>query len=252
LDAENNRIARLLSEHLKQPELHQMGIPFHELCGIRQISQGRCLPARSLERRETFLAGPDDLREDLFQLARKHDVADLHAQELQTENMGLRRPDLLKLRPDLLPRRQQVVDGRATDDLAERELELDVERVAKVLGFVDRDRRIGDFVFGRDAHFQRDAIRAEDFLSGDGLEHRPDIDLSDFGKVLDGPIESGMQNARELPAGVPQTALEFVDHDRSENRSDQSDDQQQTSDELRRGDDLSGVKIRDPRTRRVM
>jgi hypothetical protein len=119
-------------------------------------------------------------------------------------------------------------------------------------------------------------LDAENFLSGDGLEHRPDIDLSDFGKVLDGPIKSGMQNARELPAGVPQTALEFVDHDRSENRSDQSDDQQdgesgendsqdharprsvptsgspRPSDELRRGDDLFDVKIRDPRTRRVM
>src|SRR5687767_7937419 len=63
LDTENDRVAGLLSNDLKQPELHERGIPVHELSGIGEIPESGRFSASLLERCQAFLAGADDLRE---------------------------------------------------------------------------------------------------------------------------------------------------------------------------------------------
>jgi hypothetical protein len=55
-----------------------------------------------------------------------------------------------------------------------------MESIAKVLDRVDRGRRIDHFVLGGQAHFQRDAVRAQNFLARYHREHRPDVDLPHF------------------------------------------------------------------------
>jgi hypothetical protein len=80
LDTKNNCIAGLLSKYLKKPKLHEIGVSFHELSGIRQISESGRLSPGLLQRSETLLASSNDLREDLLQLSGKHDVADLHTE----------------------------------------------------------------------------------------------------------------------------------------------------------------------------
>src|SRR4029079_18806110 len=83
LDNKNNRVAGLLSKYLKKPKLHEIGVSFHELSGICQISESSRLSPCLLQRSETLLASSNDLREDLLQLSRKHDVADLHTEQPQ-------------------------------------------------------------------------------------------------------------------------------------------------------------------------
>ena len=97
LNTENDRIARLLPEYLQETELHQIRVLFYKPGCVRQISESRRFSPSLFERGQAFLASPNNLREDLLQLTRKHDVADLDAEELQAERGNLLCHDLLKL-----------------------------------------------------------------------------------------------------------------------------------------------------------
>ena len=105
LDTENDCIAGLLAKDLKEADLHEIGIPFHELGCIREITECGRLSPIFLERSQAHHASSNDLCEDLLQFAGKHDVADFDTEELQAERRNLRGDDFLKLRPDLLPPR---------------------------------------------------------------------------------------------------------------------------------------------------
>ena len=91
---------------------------------IGKVPERGRLSARLLQRGQAFLPGANDLREDLLQLAWEHDVANLDGEELQAERGRPRRDDVLKLRANALTLREYIVNGGASDDLAQRELQL--------------------------------------------------------------------------------------------------------------------------------
>jgi hypothetical protein len=113
--------------------LEQPGVVLDEAAGVREVTKGCRLGTNALEPGLAFLAGSDDAGEEPLQLARDHEIANVHGQQLNTDPCQVARRALEDRRADRRAIGENVVDRSRRDDFAERELELEMKGPAKAL-----------------------------------------------------------------------------------------------------------------------
>jgi hypothetical protein len=113
--------------------LEQPGVVLDEAAGVREVTKGCRLGTNALEPGLAFLAGSDDASEEPLQLARDHEIANVHGQQLNTDPCQVARRALEDRRADRRAIGENVVDRSRRDDFAERELELEMKGPAKAL-----------------------------------------------------------------------------------------------------------------------
>jgi hypothetical protein len=199
------------------------GFPSSMRAALARFRRAAVSPPGALERGEALLASAHDLGERLLELAGEHDVLEVRSFQLEAEGLEGRPAQFHQAFAELAPLLQEVVDRRCPDEIAQGELEGDVERHLEVLDLVNGRGGIDHPILGGHADPEGDPVGAQDLLTGHRDMTRANVDRRHGDRLPVDPVLAGLEDAGEASAPVFERPLVLEDDDSIE--QDAEDDQ---------------------------